>query len=64
MSKKQGTFIVKVEYSQHDTYQGQIVWAEGNKSRRFRSILELVRLMDDVMSSGEMKGQDRKDSVS
>jgi hypothetical protein len=64
MSKKQGTFIVKVEYSQHDTYQGQIVWAEGNKSRRFRSILELVRLMDDVMASGEMKGQDRKDSVS
>lgn len=64
MSKKQGTFIVKVEYSQHDTYQGQIVWAEGNKSRRFRSMLELVRLMDDVMASGEMKGQDRKDSVS
>ena len=64
MSKKQGTFIVKVEYSQHDTYQGQIVWAEGNKSRRFRSILELVRLMDDVMASGEMKGQDQKDSVS
>lgn len=64
MSKKQGTFIVKVEYSQHDTYQGQIVWAEGNKSRRFRSMLELVRLMDDVMASGEMKGQDRKDSLS
>jgi hypothetical protein len=64
MSKKQGTFIVKVEYSQHDTYQGQIVWAEGNKSRRFRSMLELVRLMDDVMASGEMKGQERKDSLS
>ena len=64
MSKKQGTFIVKVEYSQHDTYQGQVVWAEGNKSRRFRSMLELVRLMDDVMASGEMKDQDRKDSVS
>lgn len=64
MSKKKGTFIIKVEYNQHDTYQGEIVWAEGNKSKRFRSMLELVRLMDDVMASGEMMGEDRKDSVS
>ncbi|WP_026518707.1 hypothetical protein [Butyrivibrio sp. MC2021] len=64
MRKNQGTFIVKVEYDQHDTYQGQIVWAEGNKSKRFRSMLELIRLMDDVMATGEMEGQGRKDSVS
>ena len=64
MSEKKGTFIVKVEYDQHGTYQGQIIWAEGNKSKRFRSMLELVRMMDDVMASSEMKGQDRKDSVS
>lgn len=64
MRNNQGTFIVKVEYDQHDTYQGQIVWAEGNKSKRFRSMLELIRLMDDVMATGEMEGQGRKNSVS
>lgn len=62
--RKKGTFIVKVEYSQHETYQGQVIWAEGNKSKRFRSMLELIRLMDDVMKSDEARGEDRKDSVS
>ena len=62
--RKKGTFIVKVEYSQHETYQGQIIWAEGNKSKRFRSMLELIRLMDDVMKGQEARGEDRKDSVS
>ena len=43
------TFIVKVEYCQHGTWQGQVTWAEENKTVRFRSALELVKLMEEAI---------------
>ena len=49
---KKGTFIVKIEYCQRGTWQGRVIWAEENRSERFRSALELVRLMDEAMASG------------
>ena len=51
-TKNKKTFIVKVEYSQNTTWQGQVVWAEKNKSVRFRSALELIKLMDEAISGG------------
>jgi hypothetical protein len=48
-SNNKNTFIVKVEYCQHGTWQGQLIWAEENKSVRFRSALELVKLMEEVV---------------
>ena len=50
--KKKGTFVVKIEYCQHGTWQGRVSWAEENKSERFRSTLELLRLMDEAIASG------------
>ena len=52
VDKKRGTFVVKIEFCQHGTWQGQVIWAEENRSERFRSALELVRLMDEAMASG------------
>lgn len=43
------TFIVKVECCQRETWQGQLIWAEEKKSVRFRSALELVKLMEEVI---------------
>ncbi len=45
------TFIVKVEYCQNGTWQGRVTWAEENRSERFRSALELVKLMDEAVGS-------------
>ena len=50
--KVRGTFIVKIEFCQHGTWQGRVIWADENKTERFRSALELVRLMDEAISSG------------
>ncbi len=50
---EEGTFIVQVKYRQNATWQGQVVWAEENKKMYFRSALELLRLIDDAMRSGE-----------
>ncbi len=52
IDKKKGTFVVKIEFCQHGTWQGQVIWAEENRKARFRSALELVRLMDEAMASG------------
>ena len=52
IDKKKGTFVVKIEFCQHGTWQGKVIWAEENRSERFRSTLELVRLMDEAMAVG------------
>ena len=62
-SHNKRTFIVKVEYSQNTTWQGQIVWAEENKSVRFRSALELIKLMDEAISDGAQISVDEEHFV-
>ena len=43
------TFIVHVKYRQHSTWQGEVVWAEKNEKRTFRSALELLKLIDNAL---------------
>jgi len=50
-SKHRGTFIIKVENSSNSTWQGEIIWAEENRSEKFRSALELFKLMNGAMES-------------
>ena len=52
IDKKKGTFVVKIEFCQHGTWQGKVIWAEENRTERFRSTLELVQLMGEAMASG------------
>ena len=61
--KKKGTFVVKIEYCQRGTWQGQVTWVEQNRSERFRSALELVRLMDEAMA-GEAQIEVRETKTS
>ena len=51
--RNKGTFIVKVDYCQRNTWQGRVIWAEENKILRFRSALELIRIMDEVLSESQ-----------
>ena len=39
--------------SQRNTWQGRVIWAEENKILRFRSALELIRLMDEALGEGQ-----------
>ncbi len=50
-SKHRGTFIIKVENNCNNSWQGEIVWAEENRSEKFRSALELFKLMNGAMES-------------
>ncbi len=55
------TFVVKIEYCQNGTWQGKLVWADTNKTMRFRSTLELIRLMDEAIKSDQLINGDNAD---
>ena len=50
-NKQRGTFIIKVENNANNTWQGEVVWAEENRSEKFRSALELFKLMNGALES-------------
>ncbi|MBR9940278.1 hypothetical protein KE540_08490 [Lachnospiraceae bacterium Marseille-Q4251] len=57
---KKGTFVVHVQYLENSTWQGEIGWAEKNESLKFRSALELLKIMDSALATteqGEEKGE-------
>ena len=47
------TFVVKVLFRQNASWQGSVIWQEGGKEQSFRSVLELILLMDSALSSAE-----------
>ncbi len=49
-----GTFVVRVQYTQNNSWQGSITWTEKNLTENFRSALEMMQLMDNAL--GERTG--------
>jgi hypothetical protein len=47
------TFEILVRYRQNATWQGHILWAEKNKKQNFRSVLEMLKLMDEALMDSE-----------
>ena len=47
------TFEINVRFRQNATWQGQILWAEKNIRQNFRSVLEMLKLMDEALSDGD-----------
>ena len=45
------TFIVRVQHRENSTWQGRITWADKNKTLSFRSVWEMVHLMEEAISS-------------
>lgn len=45
---ERATFLIQIQYRQNSTWQGTVKWVEENKEQRFRSALELIKLMDNV----------------
>ena len=43
------TFIVEVTDTQDGTWQGRVNWVDGRKEQNFRSVMELLRLIDPVV---------------
>ena len=46
-----GTFIVRVQHRQNSSWQGRLTWMEENKTVHFRSIWEMVKLMESALDT-------------
>ena len=46
---KVATFTIRVLFRQHTSWQGTILWLEKNMEQSFRSVLELILLMDSAL---------------
>lgn len=40
-----GTFVIRVQHRQNSSWQGCITWVEKNRTLRFRSVWELLKLI-------------------
>ena len=50
---RRATFEVQVLFRQNTSWQGVLFWKEGGLEKRFRSVLELVMLMDSALRNVE-----------
>lgn len=46
---KRATFMLRIVLRQNTSWQGSVTWLEGNRSQSFRSVLELLLLMDSAL---------------
>ena len=47
------TFELKILFRQHGSWQGIVVWKEGKQEHSFRSVLELIHLLDSALRSAQ-----------
>ena len=47
---KLATFLVRVLFRQNASWQGSVVWMEGKREQSFRSVLELIFLIDSALN--------------
>lgn len=52
-----GTFLVRIKFQQHSSWQGEVYWAEKKRKLCFRSELELLRLIDSALKE-ENEGEE------
>lgn len=50
---KKETFILEINDTQNQSWQGKVEWVQGQKKETFRSVMELLRLIDSVVGEEE-----------
>ena len=59
----QATFEIRVIFRQHSSWQGVIHWLEESRQQSFRSVLELVLLMDSALRTLENTGTQKSPEI-
>jgi hypothetical protein len=54
------TFVVNVQYRRNSSWQGTITWVEQDRTRSFRSALEMLKLMEEASNQGIVEVVDWK----
>jgi len=53
MRGTKNTFEITVRFRQNATWQGNILWVEEQLKQDFRCVLEMLKLIDEAITSGE-----------
>ena len=53
------TFAIRVIFRQNATWQGTVSWLEAGREARFRSALELLKIMDSALAEAESQKNPR-----
>ncbi len=48
LQQDRATFLVHIKFRQNASWQGSITWVEKEKTKNFRSALEMLKLMDEA----------------
>lgn len=51
----EASFLIQVKFQRNSTWQGSIKWIEENKTQNFRSVLEMIKLMDDSLQQDKKR---------
>ncbi len=43
------TFVVRISFCQNETWQGNVTWLDNRQTQNFRSMMELLYLMDSAL---------------
>ena len=54
---ERATVVIKILFRQNASWQGTIQWLQGHREETFRSVYEMLRLMDSALESKEIFGQ-------
>ena len=46
-----GTFIIRVQHRQNSSWQGRITWMEEDKTIQFRSVWEMIKLIEEAIDT-------------
>lgn len=50
-------FVITVRSQENHTWQGTVSWVEGKKQENFRSVLELLKLLDSAVEGKDLKNE-------
>ena len=46
-----GSFVLRVQHRQNSSWQGRLTWMDEDKTVSFRSIWEMVKLVNDALNT-------------
>ena len=49
MASSKGNFVIRILDQQHSSWQGTVTWLATNKTKPFRSTMELILMVDDAL---------------
>lgn len=55
-----GTFVVRVQHRQHSSWQGRVTYLEEDRTVYFRSVLELMKIIDGALDDVEQTEKSEK----